>query len=97
MRNRVVSMAVSSSSHSSRSLAPHAMKGTADEVESRAAHLPGKCCGYQPGARMIARRCSSCATCKAKAPSARSHLVMSFACSCMSDRCSTIEELEKIG
>ena len=83
MRNRVMSMAVSSSlafePNSSRSLAPHAMKGTADEVESRAAHLPGKCCGYQPGARMIARRCSSCATCKA--PSAQSHLLMSFACS----------------
>ena len=87
MRNRVMSMAVSSSlAFEPRSLAPHAMKGTADEVESRAAPLPGKCCGYQPGARMIAPRCLSCATCKvskgSKAPSARSHLVMSFAIAC---------------
>ena len=65
------------------------MKGTADEAESRAA--PGKCCGYQPGADDCAllELCNVQGTFGTITP--RDVFRVFF-----SDRCSTIEELEKV-
>ena len=65
------------------------MKGTADEAESRAA--PGKCCGYQPGADDCAllELCNVQGTFGTITPRDVFRVFLS-------DRCSTIEELEKV-